>query len=327
MTPLAFPKPAVCFVSAEDYAKYWGEEPTMSTTLERIAERAPDATAIEQALIAGDLAKLTPAQRVSYYNRVCESLELNPLTKPFAYITLNGKLTLYALKDCTEQLRDNRGISISIKAREVVEGCYVVTASASRPTGRTDESIGAVPIDGLKGEARANAMMKAETKAKRRVTLSICGLGMLDETEVGSIDPHTLQTPTPVVGSGNPERETAVRRGGEIQNGPSIDTATGQELPAGYHLIAAYEYKAPWHELVVKGLDAQGGSMKLSTKSDAGFAAEQAWMEQRPVRIDWKPKGPRYPGEGYLNRVSPLAETLPDIQIHEQPVDDDEVPF
>src|SRR6185312_3719783 len=29
--------------------------------------------------------------------------------------------------------------------------------------------------------------MKAETKAKRRVTLSICGLGMLDETEVDSI--------------------------------------------------------------------------------------------------------------------------------------------
>ena len=29
--------------------------------------------------------------------------------------------------------------------------------------------------------------MKAETKAKRRVTLSICGLGMLDETEVESI--------------------------------------------------------------------------------------------------------------------------------------------
>jgi hypothetical protein len=30
-------------------------------------------------------------------------------------------------------------------------------------------------------------MMKAVTKAKRRVTLSICGLGMLDETEVDSV--------------------------------------------------------------------------------------------------------------------------------------------
>ena len=30
-------------------------------------------------------------------------------------------------------------------------------------------------------------MMKAETKAKRRVTLSLCGLGWTDESEVGSI--------------------------------------------------------------------------------------------------------------------------------------------
>jgi hypothetical protein len=29
--------------------------------------------------------------------------------------------------------------------------------------------------------------MKGETKAKRRVTLSICGLGLLDETEIESI--------------------------------------------------------------------------------------------------------------------------------------------
>ena len=43
---------------------------------------------------------------------------------------------------------------------------------------------GAVNINGLKGEALANAMMKAETKAKRRATLSLCGLGLMDELEV-----------------------------------------------------------------------------------------------------------------------------------------------
>lgn len=154
-----------------------------------IAERpiGPAATAIEQALIGGDLAGLNPAQRVSYYNQVCHSLGLNPLTKPFSYIVLNGKLTLYALKDCTEQLRSTRDVTVHILAREVVEDCYVVTAQASLPSSRQDESIGAVSIGGLKGEARANAMMKAETKAKRRVTLSICGLGILDETEVETI--------------------------------------------------------------------------------------------------------------------------------------------
>ena len=60
----------------------------------------------------------------------------------------------------------------------------MVTAKATTKEGRIDASTGAVAIESLKGEARANAMMKAETKAKRRVTLSICGLGLMDETEV-----------------------------------------------------------------------------------------------------------------------------------------------
>ena len=55
------------------------------------------ADVIESVVITGDLAALAPDQRVAYYNRVCQSLGLNPLTKPFDYIKLNGKLTLYAL--------------------------------------------------------------------------------------------------------------------------------------------------------------------------------------------------------------------------------------
>lgn len=144
----------------------------------------------EKALLGGDLSKLSSAERLSYYNSVCTSLGLNPLTRPFEYITLNGKLTLYARKDCTEQLRTNRCISVKILSREVVEGVYVVTAQAIETVAhheRTDESIGAVPIANLQGDAKANAMMKAETKAKRRVTLSICGLGMLDELELETI--------------------------------------------------------------------------------------------------------------------------------------------
>jgi hypothetical protein len=63
----------------------------------------------------------------------------------------------------------------------------VVTAEATDRTGRTDSSIGAVSIAGLKGEAKANALMKAETKARRRVTLALCGLGVLDESEIETI--------------------------------------------------------------------------------------------------------------------------------------------
>lgn len=142
---------------------------------------------VEKVVVQGDLATLTPQERLSYYKQVCESVGLNPITRPFEYIKLNSKLTLYAKRDATDQLRSIKGISIKIAAREKVDDLYIVTAQATDKNGRVDESVGAVNLAGLKGEAAANAIMKAETKAKRRVTLSIAGLGFLDETEVTSI--------------------------------------------------------------------------------------------------------------------------------------------
>ena len=145
------------------------------------------AQVLESVIIQGDLSKLSPAQRVEYYGKVCESLQLNPFTSPFEYIVLNGKLRLYAKKDATDQLRNLRGVSITALERSVVGDLYIVVAHAHDAAGREDSDMGAVTIAGLKGEALANAMLKAVTKAKRRVTLSLCGLGMTDESEVESI--------------------------------------------------------------------------------------------------------------------------------------------
>lgn len=145
------------------------------------------AKTLENVLMVGDLSQLSPPERLSYYQAVCESVGLNPLTRPFDYLQLSGKLTLYAKRDATDQLRKIHKVSIQITARETVNDAYVVTARATDATGRTDESIGAVSIRGMSGDPLCNAMMKAETKAKRRVTLSLCGMGWLDETEIETI--------------------------------------------------------------------------------------------------------------------------------------------
>ena len=126
-----------------------------------------NAETLEKVLIQGDLSKLSSQERLMYYNRVCTSLGLNPLTRPFDYITLNGKLTLYAKRDCTDQLRKLHDISIKITSREKMDDLYIVTAQGINKDGRIDESIGAVSIENLKGEALANSLMKSETKAKR----------------------------------------------------------------------------------------------------------------------------------------------------------------
>ena len=157
-----------------------------------IVTTQPAATSLEKVLVHGDLASLTPQERMSYYNTLCQSVGLNPLSRPFEYLKLSGRLTLYARKDATDQLRAIHGISVQLVERSRVDDCYVVLARATNAYGRHDESTGVVAIKGLSGEALANALMKAETKAKRRVTLSICGLGMLDEAETETIPSATL---------------------------------------------------------------------------------------------------------------------------------------
>jgi len=151
---------------------------------------------MESVIVKGDLAKLTPDERVRYYGAVCESVGLNPLTKPFEYITLNNKLTLYALRNCTDQLRTIHGVSVDELTETEHDGVFIVTAKVRNRDGRTDIAKGVVAIANLKGEVLANAMMKAETKAKRRATLSLCGLGFLDETEVADV-PITHRRPPP----------------------------------------------------------------------------------------------------------------------------------
>jgi len=152
-----------------------------------LAKPKPQSLTVEQALVQGDLSGLDSEQRINYYLKLCASLNLNPLSKPFDYIVLNSKLVLYAKKDATDQLRSLHKVSITRLEREQIGDLLVVTATASTPDGRRDSAIGAVNVKGLAGEALANALMKSETKAKRRVTLSLCGLGMTDESEVDSI--------------------------------------------------------------------------------------------------------------------------------------------
>jgi hypothetical protein len=143
---------------------------------------------MESVLIKGDLAKLSEHERVDYYNAVCKSLGLNPLTRPFDYIVLNSRLQLYAKRDACDQLRKIQNISLKIISQDLNDGIYIVHVKAKTPEGREDEDLGAVPLpDTTKGEFRANLILKAITKAKRRATLSICGLGFLDETEVEDI--------------------------------------------------------------------------------------------------------------------------------------------
>jgi hypothetical protein len=180
--------------------------PTASADTGEIEMAVPQKTAehpvadiMEAVLLKGDLIKLTPEERLRYYNETCRSLGLNPLTRPFEYLMLNGKLQLYARRDATDQLRKLHGISVKILNQKISNDLLTVHVQAHDKDGREDEDVGAIPFpDTLRGEIRSNAIMKAVTKAKRRVTLSICGLGLPDETETDDI-PGATHEPVPQI--------------------------------------------------------------------------------------------------------------------------------
>jgi hypothetical protein len=154
---------------------------------------------VANVILNGDLSKLSGTQRVEYYNGYCSRLGLDPYTKPFDLLKLNGREILYCTRSGAQQLNKLHNVSHQITSREINEmaGVYVVTARASLPDGRFTESLGAANINGLKGDAWGNAAMKAETKAKRRATLDLLGLGVLDETEIETIPSAKKPDPQP----------------------------------------------------------------------------------------------------------------------------------
>ena len=146
---------------------------------------------LEKVVVGGDLAAMTPGERLLYYRKVCEDNHLNPLTQPFDYLQMknkdgSAKLVLYANKTCAFQLADAHGITVEVMDKTLQDGIFMVQARATKGQ-RFTEDLGAVSVKGLAGESLANAIMKTMTKAKRRAILSLVGLGFLDETEVETI--------------------------------------------------------------------------------------------------------------------------------------------
>lgn len=185
-----------------------------------------DPEALNRALMAGDLSKLSPADRTQYYLALCQSVGLNWLSRPFIVLkTQDGSLQWYATVGCADQLRKRDRVSMRVLGRELTaDGMYIVTVEASTPDGRIEQAQGIVALAEprmawrknaqgeqvkveektssgepllipLTGKARENAMMRAESKAKRRATLAICGLGLhVAEADAGQevrFDPQT----------------------------------------------------------------------------------------------------------------------------------------
>jgi len=155
-----------------------------------------DPEVIHSIVIKGDMSGLSQEQAVAYYNYRCQQVGLDPSAQPFHLLVLNGKKMLYANAGATQQLCAVHKLSVSIINRERFEGVYLVSVRVTGQDGRVTENDGAVELDSER-IGKANALMKATTKAIRRTVLAHCGLGMMDETEVETI-PNAVTAPMPM---------------------------------------------------------------------------------------------------------------------------------
>ena len=131
----------------------------------------------------GGVGGLSPDEKAKYIVAMCESLGLNPMTLPIQLITFQGREIAYVTRGATDQLAAKYRVS-----RVVIDGPMIkdfggtkllyCKVEAKMPDGRVDTSIATAP-----SRIDENSLMKIESKAKRRATLSILGLGMLTEDE------------------------------------------------------------------------------------------------------------------------------------------------
>jgi hypothetical protein len=140
--------------------------------------------------------------------------------------------------------------------------------------------IGVKAIATLKGEARANAMMTAETKGKRRVTLSICGLGVLDETEVADLPPQAVQIPPPAP-IPHPEPPPPPPPTAEAEDDPNLPA-----LPPGtVRILQVTTAETKTAGVLRHSVMLSTGEEMTTIKPWIATLARKAYEEQRPVRI------------------------------------------
>lgn len=138
-----------------------------------------------------DLERLNADQKAQYYGDACAFLGIPANLNLLAFINANVGDTgrhevLYAKKGATDLIRQNKGITTIelVALMGLVAGQVCFMAAGRDKDGREERAVGAASVDGLTGKALSDAIMTAQTRATRRMTLQFIGGGILDESEL-----------------------------------------------------------------------------------------------------------------------------------------------
>jgi hypothetical protein len=156
-----------------------------------------------------DLDRLSKEELQQYYLDACAFHGVPPELNVLAFTYMDSgdgarRRVLYAKKGATDIIRERLGISVADLRKEIFNGTLTYTCFGKNKDGRFEIAVGASYIDGLTGRALEVAIMVAQTRAIRRMTLQFAGAGLIDETELQADSKTTdvkeaLTTPQPSV--------------------------------------------------------------------------------------------------------------------------------
>lgn len=197
-----------------------------------------------------DTSALTPDQRHAVLAGLSKALGLNPLSQPVIFLKTQGREVAYVTKVGTDQIASRlrlrrktiQGPDVrKIHGRDLVFCQVEVTA----PDGRSEMSTATLPIGDI-----VTDLMKCETKAKRRATLSIAGLGLLSEDDTDGMS--------------------------EVYNGGAEAAAASTFAEALAHAATCREVRAAWQQ--------HRPAMGDNTREP--MAAVSNWLTEHGVVVD-----------------------------------------
>lgn len=243
-----------------------------------------------------DLESLNEQQRQDYVKAVCEHMGVpsNLNLVMLAYLDEQDgprRLVAYAKRGATEIVRDQRGINVTDLTSKEVGGSIVFTATGKDSKGRQEMSTGAKFIAGLTGKDLDDAIMTAQTRATRRMTLQFIGAGILDESEVNPKNTVELKNTTPVI---VPPQPTVT---------PS--TAPGKDITA---LASTVITHAPEGDTVVHTTVSE----EEEKEKQAAFEAQQRKMREDAIaQLNAKSKTEETPKRKTRSRKVELGPSSP----------------
>lgn len=215
----------------------------------------------------GDVINFTDVEKIQVMHMLCKRLELDPITRPLDLIKLPPtnktpeREIWYLTASGCEMIAAKWKMSFKIKEKGVDRDsgiAYFIIEGTIPETNRTDEATAYVQCLTInpKGEKElffgtnmANALMKCETKARRRLIKRLTGLDYIDEDDLPDKKELDKQTKADALNA-------------------AMLNVTPKEISEPVEEIEFYDRTRPPHKVILKEVCENAG---LSLKNDIEY--------------------------------------------------------